>query len=46
MEGHVFEGWNEGEINFPPTYKYNPNSEVYFGCDHKRKPQKTRAPAW
>ncbi|XP_048330297.2 type IV inositol polyphosphate 5-phosphatase 9 isoform X2 [Ziziphus jujuba] len=46
MKGHVFQGWNEEEINFPPTYKYNPNSEVYFGCDHKRKPQKIRAPAW
>ncbi|XP_062119413.1 type IV inositol polyphosphate 5-phosphatase 9-like [Humulus lupulus] len=42
-EGHIFEGWSEGEINFAPTYKYNSNSEAYFG-DQKR--QKRRAPAW
>ncbi|KAF3438311.1 hypothetical protein FNV43_RR21073 [Rhamnella rubrinervis] len=46
MEGHIFQGWNEGEIKFPPTYKYLPNSGIYFGCDHERKLQKTRAPAW
>ncbi|CAN6577758.1 unnamed protein product [Malus baccata var. baccata] len=46
MEGHVFEGWHEGEINFAPSYKYYPNSGLYFGRDHKRKHKKRRAPAW
>lgn len=46
MKGHVFEGWHEGEINFAPSYKYYPNSGLYFGRDHKRKHKKRRAPAW
>lgn len=46
MEGHVFEGWHEGVINFAPSYKYYKNSELYFGCDEKRKHNKRRAPAW
>ncbi|KAK2987161.1 hypothetical protein RJ640_019721 [Escallonia rubra] len=25
--GRVFEGWNEGRIYFPPTYKYSNNSD-------------------
>ncbi|XP_038719839.1 type IV inositol polyphosphate 5-phosphatase 9 [Tripterygium wilfordii] len=41
MEGRVFEGWHEGTIQFPPTYKYWPDSDVYFGFT-----QKWRAPAW
>ncbi|KAM1938369.1 hypothetical protein FF1_015979 [Malus domestica] len=45
MEGRVFEGWHEGLINFAPSYKYYPNSGLYFGCDQKRK-YKRRAPAW
>ncbi|XP_061957325.1 type IV inositol polyphosphate 5-phosphatase 9-like [Populus nigra] len=46
MEGHVFQGWNEGKIEFAPTYKYYQNSQVYYGCDQKRKGEKKRAPAW
>ncbi|KAJ6976954.1 type IV inositol polyphosphate 5-phosphatase 9-like isoform X1 [Populus alba x Populus x berolinensis] len=46
MEGHVFQGWNEGKIEFAPTYKYYKNSQVYYGCDQKRKGEKKRAPAW
>ncbi|XP_074347924.1 type IV inositol polyphosphate 5-phosphatase 9 [Apium graveolens] len=46
-EGQVFEGWHEGEINFAPTYKYNPNSDAYYGSsDHGKKGEKKRAPAW
>ncbi|KAJ6411170.1 hypothetical protein OIU84_007849 [Salix udensis] len=46
MEGHVFQGWREGMIEFAPTYKYYQNSQVYYGCDKKRKGEKKRAPAW
>lgn len=43
--GHVFEGWKEGLINFPPTYKYEVNSEKYAGED-KQEGEKKRSPAW
>ncbi|GJM93330.1 hypothetical protein PR202_ga09877 [Eleusine coracana subsp. coracana] len=42
-KGHLFDGWNEGVINFPPTYKYKVNSEKYIGDDHKSG---RRTPAW
>ncbi|GMH19996.1 hypothetical protein Nepgr_021837 [Nepenthes gracilis] len=43
--GHVFAGWNEGIIYFPPTYKYSHNSDRYAGDDmHPKK--KRRTPAW
>ncbi|KAG8498733.1 hypothetical protein CXB51_005096 [Gossypium anomalum] len=42
-----FEGWNEGSIQFAPTYKYRPNSDVYYGCfNQSKKGEKKRAPAW
>ncbi|WZZ18253.1 hypothetical protein YC2023_111342 [Brassica napus] len=44
-KGHVFEGWNEGTIYFPPTYKYSNNSDVYAGDDRLTK-AKRRTPAW
>jgi len=43
--GHVFEGWNEGRIYFPPTYKYSKNSDSYAGADTYLK-EKRRTPAW
>ncbi|CAL0331195.1 unnamed protein product [Lupinus luteus] len=43
--GHVFEGWKEGLINFPPTYKYEFNSDKYFG-EKPREGEKKRSPAW
>ncbi|XP_042479902.1 type IV inositol polyphosphate 5-phosphatase 9-like [Macadamia integrifolia] len=46
MEGQVFEGWHEGVIQFAPTYKYCPNSNVYYGCGQGKKGEKKRAPAW
>ncbi|PON35196.1 Deoxyribonuclease I [Parasponia andersonii] len=46
MEGQVFEGWREGAIKFPPTYKYCLNSDIYFGGVHGSKGEKKRAPAW
>ncbi|KAK1282910.1 Type I inositol 1,4,5-trisphosphate 5-phosphatase CVP2 [Acorus calamus] len=43
--GCVFEGWNEGRIYFPPTYKYSNNSDRYAGDDLHPK-EKRRTPAW
>ncbi|WOH01712.1 hypothetical protein DCAR_0521097 [Daucus carota subsp. sativus] len=43
--GHVFEGWNEGRIYFPPTYKYSNNSDRYAG-DNRDPREKRRTPAW
>ena len=45
-EGHVFQGWLEGAIEFPPTYKYCLDSEEYIGCDQQQMSKKKRAPAW
>ncbi|XP_066306841.1 type IV inositol polyphosphate 5-phosphatase 3-like isoform X6 [Miscanthus floridulus] len=42
-KGRLFEGWTEGVINFPPTYKYKVNSEKYISDDHKSG---RRTPAW
>lgn len=41
----VFEGWKEGKIYFPPTYKYSNNSDRYAGDDGHPK-EKRRTPAW
>lgn len=46
MNGQVLEGWQEGTIKFLPTYKYCPNSDLYFGCVQGKKDGKKRAPAW
>ncbi|ESW28638.1 hypothetical protein PHAVU_002G005300 [Phaseolus vulgaris] len=43
--GHVFDGWKEGLINFPPTYKYEINSDRYVGQNPKEG-EKRRSPAW
>ncbi|CAM6116533.1 unnamed protein product [Calypogeia fissa] len=43
--GHVFDGWQEGPIYFPPTYKYNFNSDRYSG-ESGRSGEKRRTPAW
>ncbi|KAI5353412.1 PREDICTED: type [Prunus dulcis] len=45
-EGQVLEGWHEGAIQFAPTYKYCPNSNVYYGCRPGNRGEKRRAPAW
>ncbi|KAJ6816542.1 type IV inositol polyphosphate 5-phosphatase 3-like isoform X2 [Iris pallida] len=41
--GHAFDGWSEGPIKFPPTYKYDLNSDKYTGEDLKGG---RRTPAW
>lgn len=43
--GHVFEGWKEGPITFPPTYKYEINSDRYVG-ENPKEGEKRRSPAW
>ena len=42
-KGRVFDGWSEGALNFPPTYKYEMNSDNYSGGDPKGG---RRTPAW
>ncbi|KAF3680037.1 putative protease Do-like 9-like [Capsicum annuum] len=44
-EGCIFNGWQEEEIEFAPTYKYNPDSDDYYGCSQNGKRGKNRAPA-
>ncbi|TKY59769.1 Type IV inositol polyphosphate 5-phosphatase 9 [Spatholobus suberectus] len=47
MTGNKLRGWQEGAIKFAPTYKYCPNSDIYYGCCyHGKKAEKRRAPAW
>ncbi|KAF3588437.1 hypothetical protein F2Q69_00030120 [Brassica cretica] len=42
-KGNVFEGWSEGVLCFPPTYKYEIDSENYIGDDPESG---KRTPAW
>ncbi|XP_039117333.1 type IV inositol polyphosphate 5-phosphatase 3-like isoform X2 [Dioscorea cayenensis subsp. rotundata] len=42
-KGRVFDGWTEGDLSFPPTYKYEVNSEKYIRDDLKGA---RRTPAW
>jgi inositol polyphosphate 5-phosphatase INPP5B/F len=40
--GRVFQEFLEGELHFPPTYKYQPGTDEY----EQRPEKKLRAPAW
>ncbi|CAL1363234.1 unnamed protein product [Linum trigynum] len=42
-KGRAFDGWREGKLVFPPTYKYELNSDRYYGEDPKVG---RRTPAW
>ncbi|KAF9603986.1 hypothetical protein IFM89_039340 [Coptis chinensis] len=42
-KGRAFDGWTEGTLTFPPTYKYEFNSSKYRGEDPKSG---RRNPAW
>jgi hypothetical protein len=42
-KGHTFDGWIEGDISFPPTYKYEFDSEKYVSDEPKSG---RRTPAW
>ncbi|KAL9256128.1 Type IV inositol polyphosphate 5-phosphatase 9-like protein [Drosera capensis] len=48
VDGGAFENWQEGPISFAPTYKYHPDSDVYYGraVHGKKKDGKKRSPAW
>ena len=39
---NVFQGFEEGPLSFPPTYKYQPGTNLY----EARPDKKLRAPAW
>ncbi|CAN8239379.1 unnamed protein product [Cochlearia groenlandica] len=42
-KGRAFDGWSEGTLHFPPTYKYQADSDEYTGSDAKGA---RRTPAW
>jgi len=42
QEGRAFRGFQEGVLNFVPTYKYQPGTDVF----EQRPEKKLRAPAW
>nr|XP_048331416.1 type IV inositol polyphosphate 5-phosphatase 3-like isoform X1 [Ziziphus jujuba var. spinosa] len=42
-KGRAFDGWSEGTLKFPPTYKYELNSDKYYGDDPRTG---RRTPAW
>ncbi|KAJ0241106.1 Type IV inositol polyphosphate 5-phosphatase 3 [Hirschfeldia incana] len=42
-KGRAFDGWSEGTLHFPPTYKYQAHSDEYTGGDGKGT---RRTPAW
>ncbi|KZV55867.1 hypothetical protein F511_15717 [Dorcoceras hygrometricum] len=45
--GGVFQGWEEGDIEFAPTYKYSSsNCNRYSGGIPYRAGEKQRTPAW
>ena len=41
-QGRVFQDFEEGVLMFPPTYKYQPGTDLY----EQRPDKKLRAPAW
>jgi phosphatidylinositol-bisphosphatase len=45
--GRSFDGWSEGLVTFPPTYKYHRNSDKFYWCiDGGGGRTQQRAPAW
>ncbi|KAJ4971525.1 hypothetical protein NE237_004624 [Protea cynaroides] len=47
--GRVFEGWEEGKIDFAPTYKYLTNSDRYVAQSSystNSSKERRRTPAW
>ncbi|KAL3510327.1 hypothetical protein ACH5RR_029728 [Cinchona calisaya] len=46
MDGRVFEGWQQGRIEFAPTCKDCLSSDNYYGIFGSRKGEKKRSLAW
>jgi phosphatidylinositol-bisphosphatase len=46
FEGRVFREFNEGQINFPPTYKYDIGSDEYDTSEKARTPSYTDRIFW
>ncbi|KAF8407978.1 hypothetical protein HHK36_007118 [Tetracentron sinense] len=47
VDGGVFQGWREGNIEFAPTYKYSSsNCNRYSGGLPSKTGEKQRTPAW
>lgn len=44
--GRVFKGWEEGRIQFAPTYKYLSDSDHYAAVQGTKSKGKRRTPAW
>lgn len=42
IKGTVFQGFEEAELHFQPTYKYQPGTDIY----DQRPDKKVRPPAW
>lgn len=42
----VFSDWQEGKIDFAPTYKYCPGTDRYVGTEPMEEGEKKRTPAW
>lgn len=49
-KGRHFDGWREGLVTFPPTYKYHRNSDKFYWCVDggatAGREKQQRAPAW
>ena len=46
-DARVFQGWQEGDIDFAPTYKYSSsNHNRYSGGLPSKAGEKQRTPAW
>jgi len=46
QKGECFEGYNEFDISFPPTYKYDLNSDAFDTSAKKRTPSYTDRILW
>jgi len=44
--GMVFQGWNEGPIDFQPTYRFRIGQDTYCGDGTGPEGEKKRRPAW